>query len=250
MVEERLNLLGNLKMKYGKTVEEILRFGDEVSTRAVDLETLLKRAESIDSEAEQALSDVMRAADRLSQARQEAARGIASDMQRHLGDLGMANARIEFAFGSTPPGSRGTDRIELHLSTHEGLEPGPIAKVASGGELSRLVLASALSGPAATDATLVFDEIDAGVGGKTALQLGAKLAGLAKDQQVLCVTHLPQLAAHADAHYVIERSEGEARVRRIVDGERLTELSRMIAGLPDSDRGQQAAEELLDLAGK
>jgi DNA repair protein RecN (Recombination protein N) len=140
--------------------------------------------------------------------------------------------------------------VEIHFASHTGLQAGPLTKVASGGELSRLILALSLSTWPSTDSTLVFDEVDTGVGGATALAMGKKLADLATGRQVLCVTHLPQVAAFADTHYVITRTESEATVALVSGATRLEELSRMIAGLPESERGQQAATELLELSGK
>ncbi len=120
--------------------------------------------------------------------------------------------------------------------------------MASGGELSRLILALRLAGGAGRAPVLAFDEVDAGVGGTTALALGAKLAELATDRQVLCVTHLPQVAAFADTHAVVRR-EGPAATVELVEGEeRLEELSRMLSGLPESERGRDHAEELLAIA--
>jgi DNA repair protein RecN (Recombination protein N) len=114
--------------------------------------------------------------------------------------------------------------------------------------LSRLVLALRLAGGAGAAHTLVFDEIDAGVGGTTALEVGKKLASLARDRQVLCVTHLPQVAAFADRHYSVARDDHSVSVAVVDSDRRLEELSRMLAGLPDSDRGREAAEELVALA--
>ena len=143
------------------------------------------------------------------------------------------------------PGPNGADRIELWFSSDERLEPGPVNSVASGGELSRLVLAVRLATQRPDTATLVFDEVDAGVGGATALALGRKLADLAEDSQILCVTHLPQVAAYADIHYVVERQGASARVYTVDGDTRLREISRMLAGLPESTAGHQAAAELL-----
>jgi DNA repair protein RecN (Recombination protein N) len=112
--------------------------------------------------------------------------------------------------------------------------------------LSRLVLAVRLATQRSGTTTLVFDEVDAGVGGATALALGRKLADLAKESQVLCVTHLPQIAAYADVHYVVEREKGTARVHVVAGDARLAEISRMLAGLPESAAGRQAAAELLE----
>ena len=119
------------------------------------------------------------------------------------------------------------------------------AKVASGGELSRLTLALRLAAGVGDADLIAFDEVDAGIGGATALAMGEKLAALASDKQIFCVTHLPQVAAHADTHFVVERGDARASVRRISGDDRLTELSRMLGGLPDSERGQLHAAELL-----
>jgi len=134
----------------------------------------------------------------------------------------------------------------LSFASDDRLAPGPIHEVASGGELSRLMLALRLATRDPGTGTLVFDEIDAGVGGVTALALGRKLADLSAGTQVLCVTHLPQVAAQATTHYVVEREGPGAVVRLVEEDERLTELSRMLAGLPDSERGKDAAAELLE----
>ena len=121
-----------------------------------------------------------------------------------------------------------------------------MSKVASGGELSRLVLALRLAAGVADVPVVAFDEIDAGVGGATALALGAKLADLSRGRQVLCVTHLPQVAAHADTHLVVDRDGATAHVRPVSAEARVAELSRMLAGSPDSEQGRAHAQELLD----
>jgi DNA repair protein RecN (Recombination protein N) len=145
-------------------------------------------------------------------------------------------------------GPSGADQVTMTFASDERLPPGPIHEIASGGELSRLMLALRLSSRDPGIGTMVFDEIDAGVGGATALTLGQKLAALAGDTQVLCVTHLPQVAAHASTHYVVERGDSRAQVRLVEGVDRLAELSRMLAGLPDSERGRDAAAELLAAA--
>ena len=134
------------------------------------------------------------------------------------------------------------------FSSDERLDPGPVGRVASGGELSRLVLALRLAGGSGRAPILAFDEIDAGVGGRTALELGRKLASLAKGRQVLCVTHLPQVAAFADHHFVIARTGTRVAVAEVEHQSRLEELSRMLAGLPDSEQGRNHAEELIAMA--
>lgn len=248
--DRRLTLLGDLKVKYGRTIEEILKFGDEAGMRVGELADLLARATSIDREVEAAKEEAARRASALTKTRRKVANSIEGKCIEHLKEVGLGAARVSFEFERTEPGPHGSDRVAVHFSSHDNLKPGPISKVASGGELSRLILAISLSTGTSTKSTLIFDEVDAGVGGGTALAMGRKLADLATDQQVLCVTHLPQVAAFADTHYVISRAADEATVTRVEGSSRLEELSRMIAGLPESDRGQQAAVELLEMSGK
>jgi DNA repair protein RecN (Recombination protein N) len=138
--------------------------------------------------------------------------------------------------------------MTLLFASDSRLAPAEVGRVASGGELSRLVLALRLAGGAGGSATFAFDEIDAGVGGVTAIALGRKLKSLAVEHQVLCVTHLPQVAAHADTHFAVEREGNTAVLRRLEGEERRIELARMLAGMPESERGKEAADELLTLA--
>ncbi len=249
-IEERLNLLGELKRKYGKTVDDILLFGKQAGERALEVEQLLARASSIGEEVEAALRSVEKEAASLTAVRRACADRLRSEMTTHLAEVGLESASVTFHFEAVEPGASGADRVEIHFASHAGLQAGTLTKVASGGELSRLILALSLSTSTSTDSTLVFDEVDTGVGGATALAMGRKLADLARERQVLCVTHLPQVAAFADTHYVITRKDNEATVALVSGPGRLEELSRMIAGLPESERGQQAAIELLEMSGK
>ena len=247
-IESRLTLLGDLKMRYGRTLEEVLDFRDATAARVSELRQLLERSETIDSDVDAARESLARVANDLSKARQSTAKRLAKATEEHLRDLALGTASVEFEFESQQPGPRGADRAMVLFASHDSLEPGDLARVASGGELSRLVLAISLATGPGRGATVVFDEIDSGVGGATALAMARKLAELGRSHQVLCVTHLPQVAAFAATHFVVTREGGAATVERRTGEARLTELSRMIAGLPDSERGQQAAAELLELA--
>ncbi|HEU4320866.1 MAG TPA: AAA family ATPase [Acidimicrobiia bacterium] len=247
--EQRLTAIGDLKRKYGRTVEEVLAYGARQSERASELETLLRDADEIDSLVSAGQEEVARRARALTVAREAAGQRISTDARGHLADLGLGAASVAINLETVDPGPSGADRAALMFASDDRLEPGPVSAVASGGELSRLVLALRLATRRATTATLVFDEVDTGIGGRTALAMGAKIAQLADDTQVLCVTHLPQVAAHADKHYVVERNtDGVARVRAVAGDDRLTELSRMLAGQPDSEAGKSAAAELLAIA--
>lgn len=247
-LEDRLNRIGDLKRKYGKTVAEVLEYAAvseqrisrlvEQAATASTLETDLARARDLNRKACQALTT----------ARAEAANGVAVAALGHLADLGLGNATLRFEMEEIPAGRTGGDRMSLLFASDERLRPGPISDVASGGELSRLTLAVRLATNSGEASTLVFDEADAGIGGATALALGEKLAELAGQDQVIVVTHLPQVAAHADSHFVVDR-DGDRAILRKVDGDaRVVELSRMLAGLPDSKGGRDAAAELLATA--
>jgi DNA repair protein RecN (Recombination protein N) len=212
---------------------------------------LIDDADGLDSLIDRARAEVRAKAGALHRARRAAATEVAKRMRFHLSDLGLPTARVSIELAETEPGPSGADRIVMEFASDRRLEPGDVTSVASGGELSRLVLALRLATRSERTATLVFDEVDTGVGGKTALAMGAKLAELSKTSQVLCVTHLPQVAAHADRHYVVERpSDGAAEVRLLSGEDRVEEVARMLAGLPESEAGRTAAAELLESARK
>jgi DNA repair protein RecN (Recombination protein N) len=246
-VEERLTALGDLKRKYGKTIGDIVDFGAGARARAVEVGALLERSSVIDAEVARAYEHLVVAAFGLRVARTRAVAGIQEEVASHLRALGMPNASLVFVLEEVEAGRTGADRIELRFASDDRLESGAIQDVASGGELSRLILALRLAARAGGAETLVFDEVDAGVGGVTALALGRKLAELGHISQVLCVTHLPQVAAHAESHYVVKRDGDRAEVMKVEGEQRLEELSRMLAGLPESARGKEAAAELLEL---
>ena len=244
-VESRLTDIGDLKRKYGATIEEVQAFGREARARAVELSALLESADEIESETRKATSAVEAAGDELSEHRQRRAKKIEDAVHEHLSDLGLANAVVSFEFAGIEPGPAGIDRVLLKFASDPRLEAGPVQTTASGGELSRLVLALRLATAATEVETLVFDEVDTGVGGATALEMGRKIAGLAATSQVLCVTHLPQIAAFADTHYVVSREGDSAAVELVEDERRVEELARMMAGLSDSTASFDAAQDLL-----
>ena len=245
-MEDRLTAIGELKRKYGRTMEEVLEYGESTARRVTEIESLLEDADRIDTLITDSLRQVdTRGAD-LREARIMAGRMIADAAKSHLGDLGLGSAQLILSVSAVEPGPSGADRVELLFASDSRLQPGTVGSVASGGELSRLVLALRLATGNLTTGTLVFDEVDTGIGGATALAMGAKLAELGRSRQVLCVTHLPQVAARADTHYVVERDDGGVATVRQVDGEdRVAEISRMMAGQPESVAGKTAAAELL-----
>jgi len=245
-VRERRHVLHDLRRKYGDTLADVLAFRDQASARLAELEARDATAAALDAERLAAIDAVRRAERAVGRARQAAAPALAAAVQAHLADLALARARLEIDVGDDPG-----DDVTFRLAANPGAPPLPLAKVASGGELARTMLALRLVLSEAPG-TLVFDEVDAGIGGEAALAVGRSLAALGADHQVLVVTHLPQVAAHADAQVVVAKHiDGEvtATTALTLDPEaRVVEVSRMLSGSPDSATARRHAEELLEAA--
>jgi DNA repair protein RecN (Recombination protein N) len=188
------------------------------------------------------------AGETLATSRRVAGKHLADEALGYLRQLGFREPVLQVEVDATPPGPHGCDRVRLLFASDAGLPPGPVSRVASGGELSRLVLAIRVAAGVADADVVAFDEIDAGIGGATALAMGELLARLAVSRQVLVVTHLPQVAAFADTQFVVERSGREAVVRPVAGDERVAEVARMLGGIGESDSGRDHAAELLTLA--
>jgi DNA repair protein RecN (Recombination protein N) len=250
----RLEILNRLKRKYGDDDAEVLAYLERARRR----ESELAGADRDLPLLEERLSELHRraadAAEELSAVRAEAAPRLAAEIERHMSRLSLENARFEVGLVEADLYDGGLENVELLVAANPGEEPRPLSKVASGGELSRIALALYLVATAGAARTMVFDEVDAGVGGAAAQSVGRALAELARSgRQVIVVTHLPQVAAFADAHLSVDKLEVNGRssavVRRLQGEARIEELSRMLAGLPDSKRGRGHAKELLEIAG-
>lgn len=247
-VEDRLAELAALKRRYGDSIEDVLTFRKDAAERVDRLSTMLEAAEDVDARLARARTTLDGAGEALRAHRAAAAATIVSNAVEHLRDLGFSDPLVDIGVTPREPAKDGSDRLVIHFASDAALDPGPVSSIASGGELSRLVLALTLASGASDADVIAFDEIDAGVGGTTALELGRKLATLSAGRQVICVTHLPQVAAFATAHFAVERSGTSAGIRPIHGEERLEELSRMLAGLGDSDSGRDHAKELMEIA--
>jgi len=248
-IEDRLALIDRLKRKYGSSVEEILEYARETRQSLASLEHADERREAVRKDLANAAAEYRKAAEALSEKRREAAPRLVKLVREELAQLGMEKTRLEVHFESAPEGlgdTAGIDEIEFRISPNVGEELRVMEKIASGGEISRLMLAlKTVVGQARvsrgarsarhSDATFVFDEIDAGIGGRVAECVGQRLKRLARDAQVLCVTHLAQIACFADRHFYVEKS---ARANRTITtikplaGEtaRAEELARMLSG--------------------
>jgi len=256
-VQERRAALGRLVRAYGGVsgdVAGVLDWAKQASSRLADLEGADDRITALAAEEASLASQVTSLASELTALRSAAAGRFASEVTAELVDLAMPHASLTAVMTELEsPGPFGADDVEIRLAAHPGAPPLPLHKGASGGELSRVMLAIEVVFAGADPVpTFVFDEVDAGVGGKAAVEVGRRLARLARSAQVIAVTHLPQVAAFADNHLVVEKSgDGlvtSSGVMRLDQADRVRELSRMLAGLEDSEFGQAHAEELLAMA--
>ncbi|WP_208545494.1 DNA repair protein RecN [Streptomyces sp. Tu 2975] len=268
-VEERRAALTQLTRKYGQDISAVLAWAEEGAVRLTELDSDDDRIGELTAERDALRAELSGLAQALTDARTEAAARFAEAVTEELASLAMPHARVSFAVRQTESadeaagvevggrcvvyGPSGVDEVELLLAPHPGAPPRPIAKGASGGELSRVMLAVEVVF-AGTDPvpTYLFDEVDAGVGGKAAVEIGRRLAKLARSAQVVVVTHLPQVAAFADRQLLVEKTNDGTVTRSgvtVLEGEdRVRELSRMLAGQEDSETARAHAEELLATA--
>jgi DNA repair protein RecN (Recombination protein N) len=250
-VEDRLALIANLKRKYAPTVEGLLEYlahiSDELETLS-DVEGQRQRLKAALNEAKSKLLSVGR---KLSATRQQGITALAAAVEHELSDLAMPKAKFSLPFETlSEPAPSGLERGEFYLSANPGEEAQPLAKIASGGELSRIMLALRRSAPQGDAVrTLIFDEVDSGIGGEAATAVGEKICRVGRDVQVLCVTHLPQVAAFADHHYQVVKAEQDGRtttqLKCLDSNERVEEMARMLGGTRVGEQALVHAQELI-----
>ncbi len=241
----------------GEGLAGVLAWADDAQRRLSELDVSDAALERLTAERDAARAEVDRLGAQITAGRRSAAEGFAAEVASELAGLAMKSAQVSFSIDSRPdePGPDGVDDVALLLSPHPGAPPRPVHKGASGGELSRVMLAIEVVFAGADPVpVMVFDEVDAGVGGSAAGEIGRRLARLARDHQVVVVTHLAQVAAFADTHLVVDKSPDAAAgvtatdIRSVAGEDRVRELARMLSGLADSDTGQAHARELLAVA--
>ena len=252
-VEARLFDIRGLARKHRVEPDALAELGKRMKTQLSQIESASERIEAIDVELKQARLDYSRIAEEVSRKRHESAARLDSVVAGELAPLKLDAARFRTSIGQAEPGPAGTDRVEFEVSTNPGAPFGPLTKIASGGELSRFILALKVAlAEAGTAATMIFDEIDRGVGGAVASAIGERLARLAQSSQVIVVTHSPQVAARASHHYRIEKAhDGNATrtiVRRLSADERREEIARMLSGTSITEEARAQASRLLDAA--
>lgn len=252
-IQERRSALNALARRYGPTLDEVIDYLESGSSRLVELDSDADRILELGEEVEADRRRVDELAETLSALRHAAAEKLGAEVTAELAALAMPDARLTIEVTDRELGVTGRDQVAILLQPHAGSEPRPIARGASGGELSRVMLAIEVV-LAATDPvpTFVFDEVDAGVGGASATEIGRRLARLAQTSQVIVVTHLAQVAAFSTNHLVVEKaSDGSitaSSVRLVHGEERTLEMARLLSGSPDSESALAHARELLDNA--
>lgn len=253
-LESRRAALNALKRKFGPSLAEVHQWYERAQRRVLALDTSPERIAALREAVDAARTQLQRCGEALHERRRRGAHAFAAAVTAELVALAMPNARIEVNVEPlSEPASHGMDRVRILMATHEGDTPRPIGKGASGGELSRIMLAvEVVLGSHHPVPTFVFDEVDAGVGGRAAVEVGKRLAALARHAQVIVVTHLPQVAAFADTHIVVTKATdgqvNEANVGAVTGGARIAELARMMAGQDGSATGAAHASELLESA--
>jgi DNA repair protein RecN (Recombination protein N) len=261
--------LRTLTRKYAADIDGVLRWARESRDQLAHLDVSEEALTGLQRRVDELADQLANAAAELSNARSQAAKRLAKAVTGELSGLAMSDAEFTIAVTTMPAndddpaalslpsgalahaGGDGVDQIEFGFTAHRGTAVLPLSKSASGGELSRVMLAlEVVLAASMTGTTMVFDEIDAGVGGRAAVQIGRRLARLAHTRQVIVVTHLPQVAAYADVHLMVDSTgqDGASGVRRLDGDGRVAELARMLAGLGDSDTGRAHARELLEAA--
>ncbi|OZD70572.1 DNA repair protein RecN [Rhodococcus sp. 06-1059B-a] len=267
----RQSELKSLTRKYAADVDGVIAWADDARDRLSKIDVSADALAELSAKVESAAVEVSAAASKLTAARAKAAAKLAKAVSAELAGLAMGKAKLQLDLRTIPAGPQdsaplsvdgaelhagasGVDEVEFKLSAHDGAQALPISKSASGGELSRVMLAlEVVLAGSDKGATMVFDEVDAGVGGRAAVEVGRRLARLARTHQVIVVTHLPQVAAFADTHLVVDKADSKkgaanSGVKTLSSSERVVELARMLAGLDDTETGRAHAEELLATA--
>jgi DNA repair protein RecN (Recombination protein N) len=254
IVQDRRAELSGLVRKYGPSLDDAIGYLDVGSSRLLELDNDSDRIESLRAEVEADRVRIIALAAQLTEVRSSFAAQLSERVSSELTALAMPNAKLTVQVEDRPDYSyTGKDQVSFLLQPHPGAEPRPLGRGASGGELSRVMLAIEVV-IAASDPvpTFIFDEVDAGVGGASAIEIGKRLAGLAQTAQVIVVTHLAQVAAFASNHLsVVKDSDGAvtaSSVRQLEGDERIAEMARLLSGLPDSESGLAHARELLEMA--
>ncbi|UQS85320.1 DNA repair protein RecN [Apilactobacillus apisilvae] len=255
-IEERLNIIYGLKRKYGDSIKQVLKHYDDVKNELDSMQSDKETGEDLNQQYNNAYKKLDNLAKKISNLRHKTAIGLENEVHKQLSDLYMSKTEFSVNFSKLPNGSfnqYGNEHVEFYMRTNPGESLLPLSKIASGGELSRILLAlKTVFANLQGITSIVFDEVDTGVSGRVAQAIADKISSIAKDSQVLCITHLPQVAAMADHHYFIKKSVNNERtttkVLKLNKKNRVDELARMLSGSTVTKLTLEHANELLNLA--
>ena len=250
-VEERIDLINRLKKKYGETIEEIFVTYENLSNELLKIENSDEYKKKLEKELEVQLEKTESIAEKLSRVRKTYAEKLAKQVKEQLEDLEMPNVTFKVEMSEIPLCSKGRDKIEFMISANAGEELKPLNKVASGGELSRIILAlKVILSKNDFVSTMIFDEVDTGVSGSAAQKIAEKIKTVSKEKQVFVITHLPQVAAFGDCHYLIEKKtvneKTSSKVKLLSSEERVKEIARLLSGSTITESALKNAQELID----
>ena len=253
-IEERLELIHQLKRKYGDTIEDILHYHSRIVKELREMENAEQNSEKQERQLSEALEKVKELAIKLSKQRKKSAKKLEKMIHEQLSALYMDKAVFEVKFlNNSKLYSKGIDKVEFYIQTNPGEEMGPLAKIASGGELSRIMLAlKTIFSQKMGVTSIIFDEVDTGVSGRVAQAIAEKISQISNNSQVLCITHLPQVAAIADNHYYISKSVNDGRtetsLKELDEKQKIREIARMLSGAEITELTLKHAEELIKMS--
>lgn len=253
-IEQRLETIADMKRKYGRTEDDCLEFAKKAAERLGLLSSADERSASLKKRLDEIENEYNKFADELAEIRRDSAESLRTEVLRHLAELGLEKSDFSVRLNDVSGGKPrmgGRESAEFYLTTNPGEQQKPLEKVASGGELSRIMLCfKAIFADNDGIATLIFDEIDTGISGRVAAVVGEKMLGIAKNRQVICVTHLPQIAALAEAHYLVEKTDDGKQtfvnVKKLDDEGKIRRVAQMMDGEPDSEFALKHAEQLIE----
>ncbi len=252
-IQERLDLIQDLKKKYGSSIKEVLEYKDKIKKEKNELQSQEKLINDLKKEKKKLTKEFNKLAHKLSEIRKKYAEEMEQNIQKQLQDLAMKNTIFKVDFSEKSPSQTGIDQIEFQISTNPGEDLKSLNKIASGGELSRIMLAlkTIIADIDKVD-TLIFDEIDSGVGGKVAQKMAEKLNLISLNRQIICITHLPQIASMSDNHFFITKETGDSKtITRIYQLDRQgkkEELARMLGGVKTTKTTMEHAQEMMEMA--
>ncbi|MCH7519695.1 MAG: DNA repair protein RecN [Candidatus Dadabacteria bacterium] len=250
IVEDRIHLIGDLKRKYGESVSQIILKRDEIEKELNNIEHLDERVKSLSNESQMLMDELLNLAGKISKKRKQSSKKLTSVLEKELNEVGIKGGQFHIEFTDKEISSNGVDDISFLFSANPDEKPKPLIKVASGGELSRIMLVlKEVIARVEGGSVIIFDEADSGVGGAVAEAVGQKIRKLSQSYQVICITHLPQVAKFADSHLVVSKTHNDNKtqvtIKSLEGDERVVELARMIGGFNITQKTIDAAYEML-----